>query len=172
MNVYRGESSILKFGLILYELTWQEKESFKQDTSLIKQIYLKKAVFLTYSFQYCLMYLCGAVDTVQVFLIKLDMIQCTHLVKISIFSLNNVTVRLTKIMNNRLEHIKILIFSHFSVLNIGWIFPKKNLILYNSILDKETNFYQKINIHTYIFKVLYFLKMCPIFVWCSGRHVI
>ena len=29
---------------------------------------------------------------------------CMHLVEISIFSLNNVTIRLTKIMNNLLEH--------------------------------------------------------------------
>ena len=33
-----------------------------------------------------------------------------HLVEISIFSLNNVTFRLTKIMNNLLEHLTILIF--------------------------------------------------------------
>ena len=50
------------------------------------------------------------VDTVQDFLIKLDMKPCMHLVEISIFSLNNVTVRLTKIMNNLLKHLKILIF--------------------------------------------------------------
>jgi len=35
---------------------------------------------------------------------------CMHLVEVSIFSLNNVTVRPTKIMNNLLEHLKILIF--------------------------------------------------------------
>ena len=35
---------------------------------------------------------------------------CMHLEEISIFSLHNVTVRLTKIMNNLLEHLKILIF--------------------------------------------------------------
>ena len=35
---------------------------------------------------------------------------CLHLVKISFLSLNNVTVRLTKIMNNLLEHLNILIF--------------------------------------------------------------
>ena len=49
-----------------------------------------------------------------------------HLVEISIFSQNNVTVRLTKIMNNLLERLKILIFSHFSVWKIDRIFPKKN----------------------------------------------
>ena len=40
-----------------------------------------------------------AVDTVQDFLIKLDMKPCMHLVKISIFLLNRIIVRLTKIMN-------------------------------------------------------------------------
>ena len=43
------------------------------------------------------------------FLIELDIKPGMHLVEISIFSLNNVTVKLTKIMNN-LEHLKILIF--------------------------------------------------------------
>ena len=68
-------------------------------------------------------------DTIQDFLCKLDMETHMHLVEISIFSLNNVTVRLAKIMNNLLEHLKILIFK---------------VIL--------------------ISKILYFLKMCPIFV--------
>ena len=39
------------------------------------------------------------VESVQDFLIKLDMKPCMHLVEISIFSLNLVIVRLTKIMN-------------------------------------------------------------------------
>ena len=39
------------------------------------------------------------VESFQDFLIQLDMKLCMHLVEISIFSLNNVTVRLTKIMN-------------------------------------------------------------------------
>ena len=64
-------------------------------------------------------------ESFQDFLIKLDMKPRMHLVEISIFSQNNVTVRLTKIMNNLLEHLKILIL---------------------------------------IIKILYFLKMCPIFV--------
>ena len=38
-------------------------------------------------------------ESVQNFLIKLDMKSCMHLVEISIFSLNLVIVRLTKIMN-------------------------------------------------------------------------
>ena len=39
------------------------------------------------------------VDSAQDFLIKLDMKPCMHLLEISIFSLNLVIVRLTKIMN-------------------------------------------------------------------------
>ena len=50
------------------------------------------------------------VESVQDFLIKLDMKPCMHLVEISIFSLNHVIVRLTKIMNNLLEHLKIRTF--------------------------------------------------------------
>ena len=38
-------------------------------------------------------------ESVQDFLIKLDMKPCMHLVEIGIFSLNLVIVRLTKIMN-------------------------------------------------------------------------
>ena len=52
----------------------------------------------------------GTIESVQDFLIKLDMKPCMHLVKIGIFSLNHVIVRLTKIMNNLLEHIKIRTF--------------------------------------------------------------
>ena len=50
------------------------------------------------------------VDTVQDFLIVLDMKPCTYASSGNkYFSLNNVSVRLTKIMNNLLEHLKILI---------------------------------------------------------------
>ena len=58
----------------------------------------------------CNIYIIYVIDTITDFLIKLGMKPCLHLVKISIFSLNNVTVRLIKIMNNLLEHFKILIF--------------------------------------------------------------
>ena len=46
----------------------------------------------------------------QRFLFELDIKPPMHLVKIIIFSPNSVTVRLTKIVNNLLEHLKILIF--------------------------------------------------------------
>ena len=45
------------------------------------------------SIKYC------AIETVQDFLIKLDIKPLMHLLEISIFSLNNVILRLTKIMN-------------------------------------------------------------------------
>ena len=49
-------------------------------------------------------------DTVQDFLIELDMNHVWHLVEISIFSLNNVTVRPTKIMNRADKN-----WAHFSM---------------------------------------------------------
>ena len=49
----------------------------------------------------------GILESLQDFLIKLDMKPYMHLVEISLFSLNHVIIRLTKIMNNLLEHIKI-----------------------------------------------------------------
>ena len=68
------------------------------------------------------------VESFQDFLIELDMNPRMHLVETSIFSLNNVTVRLTKIMNNLLEHLKILIFK--VIFQCDRIFP----------ISKETNF--------------------------------
>ena len=52
----------------------------------------------------------GELDTVTDFLIELGMKPCMHLIEISIFALNDVTARLTKIMNNLLKHLKILTF--------------------------------------------------------------
>ena len=51
-----------------------------------------------------------ALETVQDFLIKLGIKPLMHLLEINIFSLNYVIVRLTKIMNNLLEHLKIRTF--------------------------------------------------------------
>ena len=70
----------------------------------------------------------SAVDTVQDFLIKLGIKPLLHILEISIFSLNNDIVRLTKIMNKqpcqRFQNSKFQ--SLFSVSKIGWIFPRKN----------------------------------------------
>ena len=49
-------------------------------------------------------------ETVQDFLIKLGIKPLMHLLEISIFSLNNDIVRLTKIMNNLVKDIRILSF--------------------------------------------------------------
>ena len=61
------------------------------------------------------------VESFQDFLIELDMKPRMHLVEINFFSQNNVTVRLTKIISNLLEHFDFQ--SHFSLLTIGPIFP-------------------------------------------------
>ena len=52
----------------------------------------------------------SAIETVQDFLIKLDIKPLMHLLEIRIFSLNNDPVRLTKIMNNLVKDLKILSF--------------------------------------------------------------
>ena len=50
-------------------------------------------------------------ETIQDFLIKLGIKPLMHLLEISIFSLNNDIVRLTKIMNNLVKGLKILSFN-------------------------------------------------------------
>ena len=51
-----------------------------------------------------------SIESVQDFLITSDIKPCMHLVEISILSCNHVIVRLTKIMNRLLEHLKICTF--------------------------------------------------------------
>ena len=81
-----------------------------------------------------------------------------HLVEISIFSLNNVTVRLTKIMDNLLETSQNSDFqSHFSVWKIDRIFPTKKFFEEYWTDQLLLKMFLKI----LIFKILYFLKMCP-----------
>ena len=83
-------------------------------------------------------------ETVQDFLIKLGIKPLMHLLEISIFSLNNDLVRLTKIMNNLVKDLKILSFKViFQCLKLVESLQKKILL---------------------IFEILYFLKLCPIFV--------
>jgi len=84
---------------------------------------------------------------------------CMHLVEISIFSLKNVTVRLTKIMNNLLELLKILIFK---VIFHSWKLvksfqkePSKNIGLGDQFL------FEKLILKYFISWIIYF---CPIFV--------
>jgi hypothetical protein len=97
------------------------------------------------------------IETVQDFLIKLGIKPLMHLLEISIFSLNNDIVRLTKIMNNLVKDLKILSFKViFECLKLIESFQKKdsvkNIWLGDQLLLMK------------IFKVLYLLKMCPIFV--------
>ena len=68
----------------------------------------------------------GRVDTVQDFLIKLGIKPRMHLLEISIFSLNNDIVTLTKIMNNLVKGLKILSFKViFQCLKLVESFPQK-----------------------------------------------
>ena len=71
-------------------------------------------------------YLCAVpatIETVQDFLIKLDIKPLMHLLEISIFSLNNDLVRLTKIMKNLVKDSEFQ--SYFSVSQIVRIFTRE-----------------------------------------------
>ena len=82
-------------------------------------------------------------DIITFFFIKLGMEACLYLVEISIFFkliflLNNVTIRLTKTMNNLLKHLKIQIFN---VIFYYWkLVESFHFLCVWRILDKETNF--------------------------------
>ena len=65
-------------------------------------------------------------ESVQDFLIKLDIKPLMHLLEISFFSLNNDLVRLAKIMNNLVKDLKILSFKViFKCLKLVESFHKK-----------------------------------------------
>ena len=67
-----------------------------------------------------------ALETFQDFLIKLDIKPLIHLLKISVFSLNNDIVRLTKIMNKLVKDCKICTFKViFQCLKLVETFQKK-----------------------------------------------
>ena len=66
------------------------------------------------------------VESVQDFLIKLDIKPLMHLMEISIFSLNNDLVRPTKIMSNLVKDLKILNFKvSFKSLKLVESFQRK-----------------------------------------------
>ena len=68
------------------------------------------------------------VETIQDFLIKLDIKPLIYLLEISIFSLNNDLVRLSKIMNTLVKDLKILSFKDiFQYLKLVESFQKKIL---------------------------------------------
>ena len=102
------------------------------------------------------------VETVQDFLIKLGIKALMHLLELSIFSLNNDIVRLTKIMNNLVKDLKILSFKViFQCLKLVESFQKKisvkNIWLGGHFISMKVSW-------NFDFKVFYLLKMCPIFV--------
>ena len=101
-------------------------------------------------------------ETVQDFLIKLDIKPPMHLLEISIFSLNNDLLRLTKIMNNLVKDLKILYFKViFQCLKLVESFKKKFCEEY---LIRRPTYINDFFMKTLIFKVLYLVKMCSIFV--------
>ena len=80
-------------------------------------------------------------DTVQDFLIKLDIKPLMHLLEESIFSLNNDLVRLTKIMNTLVKDLKILSFKViFQCLKLVESFLKKNCKEYITLMKIFENF--------------------------------
>ena len=108
--------------------------------TLFFPIYLRKAIlFLDFElfkvnvFALCAFSALGKrnslwVESVLDFLIKLDIKPSMHLVEISIFSLNHVIIRLTKIKNNLLEHLKIRTFKDISLYQkLVESFQKRNL---------------------------------------------
>ena len=64
-----------------------------------------------------------------------------NLVEISIFSLNKVTVRLTKIMNNLLEHLKILIFK--VVVQCGKLIESFQIFIFEEYSTRRPTFINK-----------------------------
>ena len=90
------------------------------------------------------------IETFQDFLIKLDIKPLMHLLKISIFSLNNVILRLTKIMNRadknwahfqEIKYFKNQSFQKISLIKVGLLIKysaqKKKFGKIRPILDTE-----------------------------------
>ena len=71
------------------------------------------------------------IDTITDFQIKLGMAPCKHLVEISIFSINNVTVRPTKIING---------------VNKNWAYLQKKKYFKNQNFQKKKVFYIKVGL--------------------------
>ena len=93
----------------------------------------------------------------KIFFFKLGMKLPIHILEISIFSLNEDIIRVTKIMNNLVKDLKILSFKvNFQCLKLVESFQKKNFC--------EEYLIRRNFLKTLMFKVLYLLKMCLIFV--------
>ena len=89
----------------------KSKQSLNCSMSLLKKIFSDT--------KYCTALWYSLLETVQDFLIKLDIKPLIYLLEISIFSLDNDLVRLIKIMNNLVKVLKILrfkvIFKHLKL---------------------------------------------------------
>ena len=83
----------------------------------------EKMIFLWFNKSCVAPFTARALDTVQDFLIKLGIKPCLHILKISIFSLNHVIVRPTKIIKQPLQSLQNLYFqSNFLASEINRIF--------------------------------------------------
>ena len=94
---------------------------------LEKNAFLTKVIDHKYS-KHWFYTVASTIETFQDFSIKLDIEPLTHLLKISIFSLNSDIIRLTKIMNNLVKDYKILSFKFiFQCLKLVKSFQKNFL---------------------------------------------
>ena len=105
-------SKIESYSLALVRLKnqaqkWGQRWKFKCNTI---EIEIKDIRIVDLGQPNILVTLLWPLETVQDFLIKLDIKPLMHLLEISIFSLNNDLVRLTKIMNNLVKDLKIMSF--------------------------------------------------------------
>ena len=94
---------MIKFFLIFFSSWNYHYQYLIYSTVCSEQKLLKKLVTF-----FCLS--TSTLESVQYFLIKLGIKPLIHLLEISIFSLNDDIVRLTKIMNNLVKDLKILSF--------------------------------------------------------------
>ena len=103
-------------------------------------------------------------DTVQDFLIKLGIKLRLHILKISIFSLNHVIIRPTKIMNNLLKVCKIctfkVIFWHQKSTESFWFFSVKNIWLRDKLL--QMNFFENFDLQSTLLSKIVpnFCRLC------------
>ena len=126
INSSVSRKQLLQFG-------FERKEENRQILLALNYLYIFTALLynaMVYGSRFKLIqtFFCTVVyqlETVQDFLIKLDIKPLIHLLEISVFSLNNDLVRLTKIMNNLVKDLKILSFKViFQCLKLSESFQK------------------------------------------------
>ena len=125
--------------LVFWSEWWHHKDIFKNNWPLVIASYQRYMRFWQFPFSFFFannvvsnhlslwnQFYAFTLETFQDFLIKLDTEPLMRLLEISIFSLNNDLVRLTKIMNNLVKDLKILSFKViFQCLRLVEIFWKK-----------------------------------------------